>query len=361
MRGLIAGLLACAWLGFSPGAFGQFRPTPPSTGYQPSSQTQMISNPVAAPAQSFNSNVNPSWFPPWYPPIYSPAGAYLSGASDVINSQGNFLINKRQSQVINEQAKQAQLDTQRKAYEQWQWEQSQQPTLQDVRQQSFSQALARARGNPPQPDIWSGWALNTLLQAIQQNQATTGLSGPMVPLDPSVAQHINFTTGTTNTTSGSIGMFKNGKLEWPDALLAGDTFSKDRGDIDKLVSDAFGQLKSGGRANANTIDSLRRSVDRLRSNLRAEVAEMGSNDYVRSLRFVNELRDGIGQLSAPNAVNYVNGTWQAQGATIGELIQQMTGKGLRFAPATPGNESFYSALYQGFISYDAGLSRLARR
>jgi len=363
MRWLAAGLGACLWFATTAPAPGQFRPVPPQSGYQPPTQTQMVSNPVAPPTASFSSLPSPSPYWPYPPtwPIYSPAGAYLSGASDVINSQGNFLVQKRQSQVIHEQAKQAQIDTQRKAFEQWQWEQSQMPKLQDVRQQQFEDALARARGFPPQADIWSGWALNTLLQAIQRNQANTGLRGPTVPIDPASLKLVNFTTGTTSTTAGSIGMIRNGKLEWPDALLSNQAFAGNREKVDKLVGTAFQELSASGRVGADTIASLRKNATALRSDLRDQAAEMGSNDYVRGLRFVNQLNDAIDQMARPNAANYVDGTWQATGSTVGELVQQMTSKGLRFAPATTGNENVYSALYDSFIAYDSGLTRMARR
>jgi hypothetical protein len=270
------------------------------------------------------------------------------------------MVSKQQANVIQQQAEQAKVDTRRKQYEQWQWERSQAQTLQDMRLDAYMQQLNLARSNPPETEIWSGYSLNYLLSAIQHNESVTGVRGPTVPLDESIVKHINVTTGTMDTSTGSIGMLKNGKLEWPEALR-GQLFSDDRGRIDPLVADAVSQVKSAGQATAETINSLQKAVTQLRSDLRNQVAESSPSDYVRAVAYISELRDAIGQLSSPNAANYLNGSLQPKGATVGEIVDQMTQKGVKFAPATPGSENYYSTLYQAFLAYDAGLGRLARR
>lgn len=333
----------------------QFQPAPATSGNLPTPQMQIVSQP-AAPA--------PSGFFPYYPtyPYYQgPYGSYLSGASDVINSQANFIVSKAQANVIQQQAEQARVDTRRKQYDQWKWERSQAQTLQEVRQDAYMQQLDRARSNPPQSEIWSGYSLNYLLSAIQHNESVNGVRGPTVPVEENTVKHINVTTGTTDTTAGSIGMVKNGKLEWTGAL-ADERFSETRGRIDQLVADAVNQVKSVGKAEAGTVNSLNQAATQLRADVRAQVAEISSSDYTRAVAFINELRNAIGQLSSANAATYLNGTMQPRGSTVGEVVEQMTQKGLKFAPATPGQENYYSALYQAFLAYDAGLGRrLARR
>jgi hypothetical protein len=345
-------LVALMLIGSSPAAWAQFRTAPVTAGNLPSPQTQVVSQPAAPVASGFF---------PYYPPYYQgPYGSYLSGASDVISSQANFIVSKAQANVIQEQAEQARVDTRRKQYEQWQWERSQAPTLADVRQDAYMQQLNRARSNPPDTEVWSGYSLNYLLSAIQHNESVNGVRGPTVPVDESTVKRINVTTGTTDTSAGSIGMLKNGKLEWPQAL--GDQrFSDDRGRIDQLVTDAVNQTKSAGGPTAETINSLKKAVTQLRSDVRSQVAEIPSSDYTRVVGYINELRDAIGQLSSPSAANYLNGSLQPRGSTVGELVDQMTQKGMKFAPATPGSENYYSALYQALIAYVAGLGRLARR
>jgi hypothetical protein len=347
-------LLSLALVGSPMTVRAQFRTMPDPSGYQPPSQTQVVSMPVQQLAPSFSP-----YAPPWWN-FQTPMGSYLSGASDVINSQANFMISKQQANLIQQQAEQARVDTRRKQYEQWQWERSQAPTLEDVRQEAYMENLRRARNNPPDTEIWSGAALNTLLGTIQRTSAANGIQGPTVPIDESIVKQINVTTGATNTTSGSIGMLRGGKLDWPAALRA-ETFSAHRGQIDQSVADAVNQIMASGQANADTVSSLTRAVTGLRSDLRAQIAEISTADYVRALRYINGLRDATGQLTSPSAANYLSGRFQPRASTVGELVDQMTQNGVRFAPATPGNENAYSALYQSLIAYDAGLGRLVRR
>jgi hypothetical protein len=358
-----AGLFTLALLGLPGGALAQFQPTPPTSGNLPSSQTQMVARPIAPPpSASFTQQqpAPPGYYPPYYPqwPVYSPTGAYLSGGSDVINSQANFMIAKQQSRVVKEQAEQAKLDTKRKAYEEWQWEQSQAPKLGDIQHQTQLDALKVARNNPSQNDIWSGYTLNILLKAIQRQESVEGLRGPTVPLDPNLVKNLNVTTGQTATTQGSIGMLKS-NLDWPE-VLTDERFSKETEQISQLNTEAMKQLMSG-KADPGTIRALNNSIDALRSDLRANIAEIPSNQYTRGVAYVNQLKQAVGQMSSAGAANYVNGTWQAKGDSVGELVNYLTRQGLSFAPATAGHENDYTALYQGLIAYDSGLGRLARR
>src|SRR5262245_44368553 len=95
---------------FAASAQCQFRLAPNININQPPLQTNVFSRTV-------NNVVGSPFFPNPYYPFWFPDPSYgfLTGASDVINAQGNFLISKRQSQVIREQAEQARLDTRRKA------------------------------------------------------------------------------------------------------------------------------------------------------------------------------------------------------------------------------------------------------
>ncbi|HWY88307.1 MAG TPA: hypothetical protein VNX28_16465, partial [Gemmataceae bacterium] len=57
---------------------------------------------------------------------------------------------------------------------------------------------------------------------------------------------------------------------------------------------------------------------------------------------------------SPSAAKLLNGTYAATGRTVPELVYNMTGKGLLFAPATPGNDAPYYALQSALVSYAAG-------
>jgi hypothetical protein len=354
----IAGLVAASSLLLNASSRGQYQPILNPNGHQPPANTQSIVRSVNVNQSPFVSN--PGYYPPYFPYYQDPYNGYLSGAADVIGAQGQFMVSKQQSEILKQQAKQAELDTRRKAFAQWQWEQKQKPTLEDVRQQSYMQAQQWARGNPSLAQIWSGQSLNFLLEAIQREQAAEGITGPTIPLDPEIVRRLNVTTGATSTTQGSIAMIQNGKLTWP-TVFTESQFDQRRTQIDEQIAASVKQVVGNGRVNGDTLSNLRRSVDALREQLRGQVAEMSADDYMAGVRYINQLRDAINQLAAPNAANYLNGTWQARGNTVSELVSNMAREGLRFAPATAGNESSYTALQSALLAYDTGLARMTRR
>jgi hypothetical protein len=51
--------------------------------------------------------------------------------------------------------------------------------------------------------------------------------------------------------------------------------------------------------------------------------------------------------------NHFDGYWAPQARSVAELVQFMAEKGLRFAPAAPGDEPAYTALYHALAAYDA--------
>ena len=56
----------------------------------------------------------------------------------------------------------------------------------------------------------------------------------------------------------------------------------------------------------------------------------------------------------PGAARLLDGTYAATGGTVAELVLNMTSSGLRFAPATPGNEAPYFALHSALVAFAAG-------
>ncbi len=54
--------------------------------------------------------------------------------------------------------------------------------------------------------------------------------------------------------------------------------------------------------------------------------------------------------------NYFNdGKWSPKGKTVDILIHDISTKGLKFAPAVPGDEAAYTALYRALRDYDASM------
>jgi hypothetical protein len=179
-----------------------------------------------------------------------------------------------------------------------------------------------------------------------------GYRGPTVPLGADLVRRINLTSGTS---AGSIEIFRRGEeLRWP-VPLRGEAFDDDRVEIDKLVPNVVQQVASG-MVDAGAFDGLSQAIANLRSRLRENVHVMSSTDYIQALRFVNQLRDSATALRDPAAVHFFT-SWAVTAQTVGELVDQITQKGLRFAPATVGDEAFYTSLHRSFVTYASGLPR----
>ena len=54
------------------------------------------------------------------------------------------------------------------------------------------------------------------------------------------------------------------------------------------------------------------------------------------------------------------GHLEAKGIPISQFVDMMSRQGIRFAPASSGNESYYTALHRAIVTYYAGLGKLTR-
>jgi hypothetical protein len=312
-----------------------------------------------------------SYYPPAYPlyPMYyspysagpysigDPYGGYLKGAADVINSQGQYLKATQEAYLLKEQVKAAQIQNRRRAYDEWLFEQANTPTLNEQRERIQREEVRRGMNNPPITEIWSAKTLNDILANLQDLQAK-GIDGPAVLLDAATLKSINVTNGKGPANTG---LLKDaGKLNWPNTLRTLPPEAETRAlraQIDALLVEGKKQALQRGRVNGGITAELERSIDALRKNLAGRVGEYSFNDYSEAKRFLNQLDDALTVLQQPDAGNYLNGKFAAQGANVKELVQNMTENGLRFAPATSGEEAAYTALYQSLLQYNREASK----
>jgi len=255
--------------------------------------------------------------------------------------------------LLREEARRSALQTRRAAIEERLYELSLRPDPEQIRQQQMLRSLQRSRNNPPLVDIWSATALNDLLRDIQSAQRS-GIDGPEIPLSPEVLKHINMTTGTTY---GSIGLLRdNGKLTWP-YVLQQSYFDEARKRLDELLPQAVREAQSG-TVRANLLNDIRAAHKDLERALDAHVADLTPSEFTEALRYVRELKDAIRVLQQSDVSKYFRTAWTPKGTTVGELVQQMTREGLRFAPAVSGDEPYYTALHRALVDYDLGLAQL---
>jgi len=281
-----------------------------------------------------------------------PYGGYLSGAANVINAQGQYLINTQQAYFDKEQVRAAMLDNRRKARDEWLYEKANTPTLNETRLMEQQAELQRALTHPPETEIWSGKTLNDLLANAQQMQAR-GIYGPDVPLNSGTLSDINVSV----KLQGNVGLLKApDSLKWPLALR---TLSpkEETGELRQQIATLVVEGKKQaliGQVDTGVLTELDRSIKKLRELLRDQVANISFADYTAARRYLVDLDQALTVLKQPDAAKYVGGAYAARGHTVQELVAFMSENGLKFSAATSGEESAYSALYQSMLRYTLG-------
>jgi hypothetical protein len=293
-----------------------------------------------------------SWYPNPYMYSYDPWGGVFSGWADIINAQGRFMVNREQSFGIREQTRQAKIDTRRRLFDEWLYERANTPSLEDLREQDLRMARRRALNDPPFTEILAATSLNTLLDHLKMAQGG-GARGTNVALDEDTLRRINVTSGA----GGNIGLLKNdGFLQWPIPLRA-EEFNTEREAITKALPKLVEAASTSGRVDAGTLVETQKSLDKLNERLSDKVGDLGTAQFIESKRYVNFLNQALQALSNENIANYFNQKFSAKGKTVAELVKHMSEKGLRFAPATPGDEAAYRALHQALANYDLSISQ----
>lgn len=329
--------------------------------------------PLSARAQ-FNGSGGAAAPPPMPPPGYLPAvggygtgygyGAnpymrqtpmqgYMNGAANITNANAEYQLTISQAKQEREKARRSALKTRKATVQERQYENQLMPSAEEVRQKDLKYNLQRSRNNPPLTEIWSGGALNDLLRDIKDGQSR-GATGPEVLLPPDLLRHINLTTGTTY---GGVGLLRDdGKLTWPAPLRKKD-FDAQRQKLDQQFQKAVQQAHAG-QVDVDLLDSIGSSLNALTNNIDARVNDLTPGQFTQASRYARELKSSYQVLQQSDVAKYFQAGRTPHGSTVGDLVAQMTKEGLRFAPATSGDEAYYTSMHRLLVDYDIGVSQL---
>lgn len=282
-------------------------------------------------------------------------GAALEGLASLQRAQGQYWKDIGQAQLGREQALQANLDTARRRVEFEAWYETMRPTATKMRDREMAADLDEARRTATDTDIQSGRAMNTLLRSIQASGRLN--QGQNVPLEEELLRHVNLSGGTS---AGSVGMLKDGvKLAWPDGLQE-PQFDEARKRIVRNLRQAVDTLKDKEPIPEALMKDIRGDNKALADKLAESANDLSPAQYVEARRFLNQLNGSIKALADPKVANYFNNTWNARGKSVAEMISHLTREGLTFAPAAPGDEAAYRAVYQAMRAFDASLQYAQR-
>jgi hypothetical protein len=279
----------------------------------------------------------------------SELGGYLRGAAEVLNSEGRLMVSVQQANLLKQSAYREKLDNHRRYVDEWKYWRDNLPTAEDDRQRALQLQVRRSANDPPVGEIYSGQALNTLLEDIQKKQAKESdlSAGPRIALDEDIVHHLNV-TGQEN--KGNPGLLKNeGRLPWP-VSLAGPQYQAEREALNGLTAAAYDQAV-GGRVDAASLVKMTNVVRHLREQLNGNIRALTASEYAEARRFLGDFEEALALLRQPGAGAYL-GAKRPRAKNIAELVQDMVSKGLRFAPAIPGDEPAYRSVHQALVVYD---------
>jgi hypothetical protein len=290
---------------------------------------------------------------------YDPSGGFMRGVADVVNSQGQFLVQEQQAKLTQEQAKQSAIDTRRRLFDEIMYERQHTPSFAENQERIAALHLRRAQNTAAITEIWSAKSLNELLKDSGKLHGQK-VYGPEMDLDPEVLKQINLQGGSG---SGNIGILRNeGRLSWPiglrDLKKGAEKAKEIRSILDSKALAAV-QQAGNGKVNVGVIRDLQTNVAELQKILARNVKELPTSEYIEAKRFLNNFEDAIKALQQENVGNYFNQSWVAKGKTVQDLVDYMTKKGLTFAPAVSGDEAAYQALYNALASYNRAAHRAA--
>jgi hypothetical protein len=276
----------------------------------------------------------------------------MRGYADVISSLSRGMIDEQQSFMMRQYVQREKMENQRRAFDNWLYYREKMPTAEDDRQRDVAQQVRRALTDPPVGEIYSGRAMNVLLDDLGRRMGKDGnAQGPAIALKADdVLGHLNF-TGQENRGNPGLLRFANnddGRLPWP-LVLTGPQFKTDRDLLERLLRTAYKEAE-GGRVDPGNLETMTKTVRRLQQSLTDNIRDLTPNQFGDARRFLGDFDDALTLLQQPNARDFF-GSRAPKAGTISDLVQDMLSRGLRFAPATAGDEAAYVAVHRALVMY----------
>jgi hypothetical protein len=287
-----------------------------------------------------------------YNPYYNPY--YYSPDAAVISSYGQLTLQQEQARLLREQVEQAKLDTKKKKFDLAAYIRDNTPTFWQDQARIKNNTLRRIQTTATPSEIWSGKSLNVLLEALARSGGQKS-SVPPPALDEDTIKHLNVAK-----KYGNVGLLRNnGTFTWPSALR-NLVDAEQRNNIDKETQRLFRQA-ANAQIDADTLRDLRADIDKIRKKLVDSANEIRQVPYMEAKRFLNDFDDALTALENGDATAYFDfqSKFAGGGKTVEDLIQYMAKTGMRFAPATNGDENAYQALHDALVAYSMGYENLA--
>jgi hypothetical protein len=280
--------------------------------------------------------------------VVVPSGGYWgyyyprSAVADIIDSQGRYLISQQQAALLYQDVLKAKLETRKAEIQFWLWkDQTLYEAAKARRERMKRDEIERAAEEPPEAEIYSGGALNTLLAELKKQPS---LDGPSTAVDPEWLPHVHVRSGA----DFGLVLLNKDKVHWP-ALLA-IAFADDRKQLEQLLHQLREQAATSDGPKPELLQKLRTEASALRARLADGARDQRNasdvlwtpDNQIAAARLLKALdHDAFTLQSQPEAAFYLR---PLQAQTVGELVKYMKARGLFFAEAAAGDQRHYTAL-----------------
>jgi hypothetical protein len=210
--------------------------------------------------------------------------------------------------------------------------------------------LACASRSPKAADIRSGRALNDLLRELQALR-NSRLRGPEETLHPDLIGKIGLTDTPGAETLSALALFaREGRFNWP-PLLCQDLFAPARERFQAAAQVAVPQA-ARGRLSPQALAGLNRGLAHLERVLQlASGLVEKPTVLIQGSRYLRQLADEVRALNSPAAASRLAGRTSPKARSVAELVEELSQRGLCFAPAEEGAELAYATLHRKMAAY----------
>jgi hypothetical protein len=132
--------------------------------------------------------------------------------------------------------------------------------------------------------------------------------------------------------------------------------------VEEALRTAVAQVKKGS-IDINLVNTVNTVVQNAENQVgtMAQDQDITPTQYVEGMSYLKEIKSSLLVLQTNDAANYFNGTYNARGATVAQLVQNMASQGLKFAPAPPDDEAAYNSLYRSLVTEEDRLRNMGAR
>ncbi|MBX9678410.1 MAG: hypothetical protein K2X38_06575 [Gemmataceae bacterium] len=271
-------------------------------------------------------------------------------AAQLPKAFSSVIVSQEQARITREKATQALIDTQPKRFDFEIYRLANTPTYSDTQIKLAQQIHKRILSNASPADIVNGTGLNVLLDDVRKHPGKKAVM-ESIPISEDVLRRLNALPG-----SGNMGLLRDdGKFSFPAGLQSTLTQEQSR-TIETLARNAVARAKAG-KVDPDALREMRLALEQAQLSLVKKVNDIPTGQYLEGRQFLREFNDAHTALERGDAkAHFDYQDFVAGGKTVQEVVDYMVSRGLKWAPATYGDEAAYRAFHSALAALNVALN-----